>query len=123
MFKGEVAPGPGYTIIELAKLGEYTITGMDLSFAFVEIGKKNAEEDGVEIKFCQGNVSAMPFKNEEFDFIFNRAAFKNFLDPAGALNEMYRVLKENGKVLIQGTSLKLLFLRHNSRAIRFLKIS
>jgi ubiquinone/menaquinone biosynthesis C-methylase UbiE len=97
----EIAPGPGYTIVELSKMGNYSITGMDLSFAFVEIGKQNAQEAGVEIEFCQGNVSNMPFKNEEFDFIFNRAAFKNFLDPVGALNEMYRVLKVKGKVLIE----------------------
>lgn len=97
----EVAPGPGYTIVELAKIGKYSITGMDLSFAFVEIGKTNAKDSGVDIEFCQGNVSRMPFRNEEFDFIFNRAAFKNFLDPVGALNEMYRVLKVNGKVLIE----------------------
>jgi ubiquinone/menaquinone biosynthesis C-methylase UbiE len=97
----EVAPGPGYTILELAKLGKYSITGMDLSFAFVEIGEQNAREAGAEIKFCQGNVSDMPFENEQFDFIFNRAAFKNFLDPVGALNEMYRVLKPDGKVLIE----------------------
>jgi ubiquinone/menaquinone biosynthesis C-methylase UbiE len=97
----EVAPGPGYTMIELAKLRKYSITGMDLSFAFVDLGKRNAKEAGVEVSFCQGNVSDMPFDDEEFDFIFNRAAFKNFLEPVKALNEMYRVLKVNGKVLIE----------------------
>jgi ubiquinone/menaquinone biosynthesis C-methylase UbiE len=42
----------------------------------------------------------MPFDDGTFDFIFNRAAFKNFKDPVKALNEMHRVLKTNGKVLI-----------------------
>lgn len=97
----EVAFGAGYTIIELAKLGNYSITGMDLSFAFVEIGKKNAQEAGVNINFQQGNVSNMPFENGTFDFILNRAAFKNFQNPVGALNEMHRVLKPNGRVLIE----------------------
>lgn len=97
----EIAPGPGFTIIELAKIGTYSITGMDLSFAFIKIGEQNAREAGVNVKFRQGNVSNMPFENEQFDFIVNRAAFKNFLNPIAALNEMYRVLKKDGKVLIE----------------------
>ncbi|MDR2797761.1 MAG: class I SAM-dependent methyltransferase, partial [Treponema sp.] len=32
----EVAPGPGYVLIELAKLGNYHLTGMDISADFVE---------------------------------------------------------------------------------------
>ena len=43
----------------------------------------------------------MPFKDESFDFIFNRAAFKNFKDPVKALSEMHRVLKVSGRVLIE----------------------
>ena len=31
----EVAPGPGYFAIELAKLGDYKITGLDISETFV----------------------------------------------------------------------------------------
>jgi ubiquinone/menaquinone biosynthesis C-methylase UbiE len=97
----EVAPGPGYAIIKLAKMGDYNITGMDLSIAFVEIGKKLAQEEGVKVQFRQGNVINMPFENKTFDFIYNRAAFKNFKDPVGALNEMFRVLKIGGKILIE----------------------
>ena len=43
----EVAPGPGYLSIELAKLGKYTITGLDISKTFVEIGQQKAREAGV----------------------------------------------------------------------------
>ena len=74
---------------------------MDLSFAFIKICENNAQEACVNINFRQGNVSNMPFESELFDFIVNRAAFKNFLNPISALNEMYRVLKKNGKALIE----------------------
>ena len=33
----EVAPGPGYFSIELAKLGQYKITGLDISETFVKL--------------------------------------------------------------------------------------
>ena len=96
----EAAPGPGYFAIELAKLGGYRVTGLDISETFVEIANRNAKEAGVEIDFRQGNVSGMPFEDATFDFVFCRAAFKNFSDPAGALQEMYRTLKTGGKGLI-----------------------
>jgi ubiquinone/menaquinone biosynthesis C-methylase UbiE len=37
----EVAPGPDYLAIELAKLGKYKIIGLDISKDFVEIARRN----------------------------------------------------------------------------------
>jgi ubiquinone/menaquinone biosynthesis C-methylase UbiE len=96
----EVAPGPGYLAIELAKLGNYQIVGLDISQTFVKIAQTNAREAGVEIEFRQGDAARMPFDDEVFDFIVCRAAFKNFKEPMAALDEMYRVLKPNGKAVI-----------------------
>jgi ubiquinone/menaquinone biosynthesis C-methylase UbiE len=96
----EVAPGPGYFAIELAKLGNYRITGVDISETFVEIARANAAQANVQVDFRRGNASAMPFREAKFDFLFCRAAFKNFSDPQGALDEMYRVLKPGGQALI-----------------------
>jgi ubiquinone/menaquinone biosynthesis C-methylase UbiE len=96
----EIAPGPGYFCIELAKLGKYQITGLDISKSFVEIARKNAKEAGYKIDFREGNASAMPFKDETFDFTFCQAAFKNFSEPGKAIAEMYRVLKPGGTAVI-----------------------
>jgi ubiquinone/menaquinone biosynthesis C-methylase UbiE len=96
----EVAPGPGYFAIELAKIGGRHVTGLDISHTFVEIAKKEATAAGVEVEFRQGNVSAMPFPADSFDYLLCRAAFKNFSDPPGALAEMHRVLKPGGRALI-----------------------
>ncbi|HET9912935.1 MAG TPA: class I SAM-dependent methyltransferase, partial [Anaerolineales bacterium] len=38
----EIAPGPGYFCIELAKLGNFQIAGLDISKSFVEIARRNA---------------------------------------------------------------------------------
>src|SRR5579863_10735126 len=57
----EVAPGPGYFAIELAKLGDYRVTGLDISETFVEIARKNAQRAGVHADFRHGNASTMPF--------------------------------------------------------------
>jgi ubiquinone/menaquinone biosynthesis C-methylase UbiE len=96
----EIAPGPGYLSIELAKLGDYNVTGLDISKTFVEIAKNNADQAGVNVRFIHGDASNIPLDNERFDFVVCTAAFKNFTKPITALNEMYRVLKPNGKALI-----------------------
>ena len=96
----ELAPGPGYFAIELAKLGHYKITGLDISATFVEIARQNAQAEGVEINFQRGNASGMPFPEDSFDLIVCRAAFKNFTDPLGALREIYRVLNPGGRAVI-----------------------
>jgi len=96
----EVAPGPGYFCIELAKLGPYSVTGLDISHTFVEMAGKKAAEAGVHVDFRQGNASSMPFANDSFDFLLCRAAFKNFGQPVRALQEMSRVLRPGGRGLI-----------------------
>ena len=96
----EIAPGPGFFAIELAKVGKYQITGLDISKTFVDIAKRNARQEHVEVDFRQGNASAMPLSEGSFDFVLCRAAFKNFSDPVGALREMRRVLKPEGRALV-----------------------
>ena len=96
----EIAPGPGFFCIELAKLGEYRITGLDISKSFVEIATQNAAAAGLDIDFRLGNASDMPFDDEAFDFTFCQAAFKNFTEPVKAISEMYRVLRPKGVAVI-----------------------
>lgn len=96
----EVAPGPGYLSLALARTGDYTVTGLDISATFVEIARKNAAAEGVHAEFRHGNASAMPFADESFDFVICCAAFKNFAEPVGAIQEMYRVLRPGGEALI-----------------------
>jgi ubiquinone/menaquinone biosynthesis C-methylase UbiE len=96
----EVAPGPGYLAIELARLGDYQVAGLDISKTFVELASENARKAGVAVAFQLGNAAAMPFEDDSFDLLVCRAAFKNFSEPIRALAEMYRVLKSGGKALI-----------------------
>lgn len=96
----EVAPGPGYLSIELAKRGQYEVTGLDISKSFVEIARENAASESVCVDFRRGNASAMPFEDNAFDFVVCRAAFKNFTQPLDAINEMFRVLKPGGRAMI-----------------------
>jgi len=95
----EVAPGPGFLAIELAKRG-YRMTTVDISATFVRMARENAEKAGVTLDVRQGNASQLPFADDSFDFVICTAAFKNFGDPIGALDEIHRVLRAGGEAAI-----------------------
>jgi ubiquinone/menaquinone biosynthesis C-methylase UbiE len=96
----EIAPGPGYLSIALAKLGPFKITGLDISQSFVRMASDYAKQEGVVARFIHGSASEIPLEDGMFDLIVCRAAFKNFSEPLKALNEMHRVLKPGGRGLI-----------------------
>jgi ubiquinone/menaquinone biosynthesis C-methylase UbiE len=100
----EVAPGPGYFAIELARLGRFRVTALDISQTFVEIATENARQAGVSVNFRHGNASSMPFADGSFDLVVCQAAFKNFSQPVRALDEMHRVLRAGGTALVQDMS-------------------
>jgi ubiquinone/menaquinone biosynthesis C-methylase UbiE len=96
----EVAPGPGYLAVELAKLGPYRIKGLDISRSFVRMAIEYAARAGVDVEFRQGDAAALPFADDTFDLVVCRAAFKNFSDPMAAIAEMHRTLRTGGTALI-----------------------
>lgn len=100
----EIAPGPGYLAIEIARIGDFSVTGLDISRTFVEIARDQARKAGVAVDFRQGDVARMPFDSGSFDLVVCQAAFKNFTLPRSALAEMHRVLRAGGTAVIQDMS-------------------
>jgi ubiquinone/menaquinone biosynthesis C-methylase UbiE len=97
----EVAPGPGYLAIEIARLGRFRVTGLDISHTFVQLASEKASRAGVRVDFRHGSADRLPFEAESFDRIVCQAAFKNFTWPGRALDEMHRVLRAGGTAVIQ----------------------
>ena len=95
----EVAPGPGFLSIELAKRG-LEVRAVDVSKTFVEIGRRNAADAGVRVDFMEGNAAALSIESASVDFVVCRAAFKNFTEPVKAMREMLRVLRPGGTALL-----------------------
>ena len=95
----EIAPGPGFLSIELARRG-LQVRAIDISETFVGIARQNAAAEGVPVLFEHGNASDLPIQRDSVDFVVCRAAFKNFSEPVKALAEMRRVLRPGGTALI-----------------------
>ena len=96
----EVAPGPGFLSIELARSGKLHVHALEISKTFVELAGRNAADAHVHVDVQQGNASAMPFTDSSFDLLVCRAAFKNFSEPVKALQEMHRVLRPGASGVI-----------------------
>jgi ubiquinone/menaquinone biosynthesis C-methylase UbiE len=97
----EIAPGPGYLAIEMARTGRVRVTGLDASTTFVELASTAARQAGVDVEFRVGDAADMPFGADTFDLTVSQAAFKNFSRPARALEEIHRVLRPGGTAIIQ----------------------
>jgi ubiquinone/menaquinone biosynthesis C-methylase UbiE len=95
----EVAPGPGFLSIELARRG-LQVRAVDISKTFVEIARQNAAAEGVRARFQLGNAAALPVDDASVDFVVCRAAFKNFSEPVKAMAEMRRVLRPGGTAML-----------------------
>jgi ubiquinone/menaquinone biosynthesis C-methylase UbiE len=100
----EVAPGPGYLAIEMARSGRLRVTGLDASRTFVELATEAAGREGVDVDFRHGDAAELPFAEGSFDLVVTQAAFKNFSRPAQAIAEFHRVLRPGGVAIIEDMS-------------------
>lgn len=82
--------------IYLAKLG-HRVAGLDL-----DIPQGLDRLHGVEVDYCQGQLTELPFEDESFDRIFCISVIEHLghRGAPAALEEMRRVLKPDGRLLI-----------------------
>lgn len=87
--------GTGTSSVMLAQAG-YRVIGMDFSSAFRRDMKQS---------FVQGNGFYLPFKDSSFDFVGMNAVIEHIPDVERFMNEVIRVLKQNGCLIIWSTNL------------------
>jgi len=93
--------GYGRHAIELAKRG-YRIVGFDSSESFLDIARRNARADKVELEFVLGDMREIGF-TAEFSAVINMfAAFGYFTDEENAdiISKVSRALEPGGQFLI-----------------------
>ncbi|MDF0682390.1 MAG: methyltransferase domain-containing protein [Candidatus Nitrosocosmicus sp.] len=96
----DVACGPGIIACEYAKLVNH-VTGIDLTPSLIERAKHVQKEQGLNnIEWRVGDVSNLPFSDESFSIVMTRASFHHIVDRKRVLEEMIRVCKIGGKILV-----------------------
>lgn len=91
----DVACGTGTSTVALTRKGA-TAVGLDFSTGMIMEARRR--HPGIE--FVQGDATALPFGDGEFDAVTVSFGLRNVKDPHLALAEMFRVLKPGGRVVI-----------------------
>ena len=98
----DVACGTGVvTRLVAPKVGPTgQVVGLDLNPGRLAVAKSISSVVGVDMKWREGNVSAMPLADASFDLICCQQGFQFFPDRLAATSEMFRVLVPGGRLAL-----------------------
>jgi len=99
----EVGPGPGYLGLEWLKGTKGTfLKGLEISSDMIRIAERNAKEYNLQdrVEYVNGDAQEMPFPDNHFDAVFTNGSLHEWSEPKRIFNEVYRVLKPEGRYLI-----------------------
>jgi ubiquinone/menaquinone biosynthesis C-methylase UbiE len=94
----EIGFGSGRLHRELA--GSFYLYGLDLAPGMAQLTKRRLEARNLVPRLCVGDVSALPWPDAHFDAVLSTFVFSAFPEAGPALDEMVRVTRPGGKVLI-----------------------
>lgn len=74
------------------------VIGMDISSGMIEKARK------LNKNIICGDSQCLPFKNNSFDIIFGRSLLHHLSDPAKGIEEMKRIIKNKGRIILVDTN-------------------
>lgn len=99
----DVATGTGdFAILSAMELRPQSLVGIDISEGMMNIGRKKVKELGLDgvVSFKKEDCLALSFPDNTFDAITVAFGIRNFQDLDKGLTNMFRVLKQGGRVVI-----------------------
>ena len=100
----DVATGTADIPLEMGKRypQPMQIVGMDFSLSMLKLGNKKISNNKLskDIKLIPGSAENIPFKDHSFDGAITAFGVRNFMDAKQGLQEIYRILKPNGKIVV-----------------------
>jgi ubiquinone/menaquinone biosynthesis C-methylase UbiE len=95
----DVGCGTGRYAIDLAK-GGAIVEGIDLSNEMLEIARKKAKKEGIELKLTCQDISKISYPKNQFDIVISNLVISHVNDFKKAIKEMVRVCKLKGIIII-----------------------
>lgn len=99
----DVATGTADLAIEtVRRLSPQKVIGVDISTQMLDIGRQKIKRKGLEnmIQLLEGDSENLPFADNTFDAITVAFGVRNFEHVGKGLEDMLRVLKPGGKVVV-----------------------
>lgn len=98
----EVGSGPGFItgqLLELLPTSPLTCVEVDRTL-LDQAEHYLQDKDRARVQLVEGSVMATGLEANQFDFAYARFLFQHLADPLGAAQELWRVLKPGGKLVI-----------------------
>ncbi len=97
----EIATGPGYVALAFAPVAQ-EVVGIDLTAAPLAIAEANRQARGLtNVRFEAADANQLPFADGAFDIVVCRLAVHHVAAPERVFQEMVRVCRAGGKVVIE----------------------
>ena len=102
----DIATGTGDLAIMMAKADIDDVTGLDISPGMLNIGIQKVKDEGLKAKVDMviGDSEKLPFEESTFDAITVAFGVRNFENLELGLQEILRVLKSKGSLIVLETS-------------------
>lgn len=92
--------GLGVCSVALSTVAQ-TVVSLDISEDSLRAGEKIIQELSLpNVNFVEGSLVTIPFLEETFDLVFSWGAIHHTSDPVKALDELCRVLKPKGVIIL-----------------------
>jgi len=95
----DVGCGTGNFSIKLAYKGAL-VTGIDISEKMLRTADKKAKQEKLNINFVKMDSQNLQFPDNYFDGVISMATVEFIPDPETMINEMFRVCKKDGHILL-----------------------
>ncbi|ACB53110.1 unknown [Crocosphaera subtropica ATCC 51142] len=101
----ELGSGPGFTTEQLCSLlPNSEITSVELDPFMVQQAQNYLKDKGGDrVNFVEGSITDTGLPDNSFDFAFARLIFQHIPEPVAAAQEIRRILKPGGKLVIVDT--------------------
>lgn len=98
----DAACGTGDVAFEAIKQGYKHIVGIDISRGMLDIAERKSvlKKCQEQVKFKNADTHSIPFDSSSFDAVTVAFGIRNFQNLNMGLQEIYRVLKSNGRCII-----------------------
>lgn len=98
----DVACGTGISTFALIEKtgGKGEFHGVDISEGMLEVARRSAEAQGINIRFTKGDAENLDYPDAKFDIVISNMSIQFFPHKHKALSEMHRVLKPGGRLAV-----------------------
>jgi len=99
----DVGTGTGNAAIRAAQAGG-EVVGLDIAPELFEAGRRRAGEAGVEVEWVEGDAESLTFEDDSFDRVFTAFGTIHTTEHDQAANELVRVCKPGGEIVMANWS-------------------